>query len=222
MVTIPLRSVQAVNLLLSSGIVIFMSAGVIIETWVELNLETKNPRSHSPWLYYGDLWPEDDMKFVRTLMISVFSLAFIHNLFLGLEYSYMIPETKYLHLIPTLLGLVTGGLHLCALVLYHQKLIQGVPMYYSSYKITWVTFTTYFNAFCSAVSGVLSFLPHISSTCLKFTHTSSEESLVMQESTSSIKVVTLPERTAMPRSIVRVHSGDVKPHVPTRRVTWAL
>ncbi|XP_060035826.1 transmembrane protein 225 isoform X3 [Erinaceus europaeus] len=178
MVTIPLRSVQAVNLLLSSGIVIFMSAGVIIETWVELNLETKNPRSHSPWLYYGDLWPEaDDMKFVRTLMISVFSLAFIHNLFLGLEYSYMIPETKYLHLIPTLLGLVTG---------------------------------------------VLSFLPHISSTCLKFTHTSSEESLVMQESTSSIKVVTLPERTAMPRSIVRVHSGDVKPHVPTRRVTWAL
>ncbi|XP_075823939.1 transmembrane protein 225 isoform X2 [Microtus pennsylvanicus] len=45
---------------------------------------------------------------------------------------------------------------------------------------------------------------------------------------NSIQVISLPERTIMPRSIVHVHStiskdgSSNKPHVQTRRVTWAL
>lgn len=50
----------------------------------------------------------------------------------------------------------------------------------------------------------------------------------MEQHGVSIKVVSLPAGTAMPRSIVRLHSAHMKEDSPerlniqARRVTWAL
>ncbi|XP_008688389.1 transmembrane protein 225 [Ursus maritimus] len=232
MVNVSLRNIQAINMFFSSWALVFMAIGILMEEWVELTLETKkNTVSHSPWICCTILWPEDGLQLVRIMMISVLSLSFFHNLFLGLEFTYLIPQTKHVLFITVIVSVFTGILLLCALLLYHQKLRQGQSVYYSSYKITWVIFTAYLTVCLFMVSvlfspGILSFLECKQSTkifpCLTLIHTPEKESQDIEESDSSIKVVPSPE-AAIPRSIV--HTKDDSPNRPqlqTRRVTWAL
>ncbi|XP_004427240.1 PREDICTED: transmembrane protein 225 [Ceratotherium simum simum] len=233
MVHMSTRNIQAINMFFSSWALVFLAVGIIIEEWVELKLETKkNTISHSPWISSTTIWPEDDLEVVRIMLILVLSLSFFHNLFLGLEFTYLIPQTKHTLFIIVFLSFLTGILLLCALLLYHQKLRQGQSVYYASYKITWIIFTAYLNVFVFIACGILSLLQHKQSinscACLTIIHKSASESQDIQQSGNSIKVISLPARTAMPRSIVRVHSSHTKEDSPnksqiqTRRVTWAL
>ncbi|XP_058543114.1 transmembrane protein 225 [Neofelis nebulosa] len=222
------RGIQATNMVFSSWALVFLAIGIIMEEWVELTLETKkNTVSHSPWICCTTLWPEDGLEVVRTMMILVLILSFIHNLFLGLESTYLIPQTKHTLFIAVFLSFFTGLLLLCALLMYHQKLSQGKTVYYSSYKITWIIFTAYLNVSLFVASGVLSLLQYKQSiksfACLTILRTSSREIKDRQESESSIKVISLPEQPAMLRSIV--HTKEDFPnraHIQTRRVTWAV
>ncbi|XP_019664539.1 transmembrane protein 225 [Ailuropoda melanoleuca] len=225
MVNVSLRNIQAINMFFSSWALVFMAIGILMEEWVELTLETKkNTVSHSPWICCTILWPEDGLQLVRIMMISVLSLSFFHNLFLGLEFTYLIPQTKHVLFVTVILSVFTGILLLCALLLYHQKLRQGQSVFYSSYKITWVIFTAYLTVCLFMVSGILSFLECKQSNkvfpCLTLIQIPEKESQDIEESDSSIKVVPSP---AIPRSIV--HTKDDSPNRPqlqTRRVTWAL
>ena len=80
--------------------------------------------------------------------------------------------------------------------------------------------------------GILSVLQHKQSIncCASLTilHESEREIQDIQQSESSIRGTSLPAHTAMPHSIVRVHSthtGEDSPNksqIQTRRVTWAL
>ncbi|XP_032328199.1 transmembrane protein 225 isoform X2 [Camelus ferus] len=51
------------------------------------NVWSCGPRSESPG---------DGLKVVRDMMLLVFSLSLLHNLLLGLEFTYMIPQTKHI------------------------------------------------------------------------------------------------------------------------------
>ncbi|KAK2508638.1 hypothetical protein MC885_020455 [Smutsia gigantea] len=232
MVQILVRNIQATNMISSSFTLVFLAVGIVMEEWVVLRLETqKNPISHSPWICCSSIWPEGNLEVVRILMVLDLSLSFFHNLFLGLEFTYLIPQTKQVLYIVVFLSFFTGIL-LCALLLYQQKLRQGESMYYSSYEITWIISTAYFSIFFFIVSASLSLLEHkqsISScACLATTDKPAKENQDLEPSGTSIKVVSLPERTAMPRSIVHVHSthrtenSPKKSHVQARRVTWAV
>ncbi|KAM5223965.1 transmembrane protein 225 [Hipposideros larvatus] len=187
MVEKSIRNIQATNMLFSSWTLILLVLGIIMDDWVELNSETKkNRKSHSPWTY-TTIWPEDELKVVRIIMILVLNLSFFHNLFLGLEFTYMIPQTKYI---------------------------------------------LFIDVFISFFTGALSFLQYKKSrnscACMNITHDPSRGSQDIQESGSTVQVLSLPARTAMPRSIVRVQSMRSGEHVPKksqiqkRRVTWAL
>uniref|UniRef100_A0A8C4L5Y2 Transmembrane protein 225 domain-containing protein n=1 Tax=Equus asinus asinus TaxID=83772 RepID=A0A8C4L5Y2_EQUAS len=208
MVHISTRNIQATNMLFSSWALVFLAVGIIVEEWVELKFETKNDTiSHSPWICCTTVWPEDNLKVVRILMIWVLSLSFFHNMFLGLEFTYLIPQTKLVLFVNVFLSILL----LCALLHYHLNLRQGQSVYYASYKITWIIFTAYLNVFFFIVSGE----------CLQEIHD-------IQQSESSIRGTSLPACTAMPHSIVRVHSthtGEDSPNksqIQTHRVTWAL
>ncbi|XP_004688865.1 PREDICTED: transmembrane protein 225 [Condylura cristata] len=220
------RKIQATNLFFSSWGLVFLTVGVVVEEWVNLKLDTQKFISHSPWICCTALWPEDKLEVVRIMMILVLNLSFLHNLFLGLEFTYMIPQMKYILFIPVILGFLTGSLLFFALLLYHQKLRQGQAVYYSSYKITWITFIAYLNVFCFISSGFLSLLSQSHScSCLNIIRLCPIKHLDAQPSEIAVKPVSLPERTAMPRSIVRSHCREDslnKPHSQTRRVTWAL
>ncbi|XP_042762416.1 transmembrane protein 225 isoform X2 [Panthera tigris] len=214
------RGIQATNMVFSSWALVFLAIGIIMEEWVELTLETKK-NTHS------FCFPTDGLEVVRTMMILVLILSFIHNLFLGLESTYLIPQTKHTLFIAVFLSFFTGLLLLCALLMYHQKLSQGKTVYYSSYKITWIIFTAYLNVSLFVASGVLSLLQYKQSiksfACLTILRTSSREIKDRQESESSIKVISLPEQPTMLRSIV--HTKEDFPnraHIQTRRVTWAV
>ncbi|ELW65859.1 Transmembrane protein 225 [Tupaia chinensis] len=87
------------------------------------------------------------LEVVRILMIMVLSFSFFLNLFLGLEFTYMIPRNKYVTLFAAFLGFLSGALMLCAILLYRQKLEKGKSVYFSSYKESWVTATSYLNVF---------------------------------------------------------------------------
>ncbi|XP_045339222.1 transmembrane protein 225 isoform X2 [Leopardus geoffroyi] len=107
------RGIQATNMVFSSWALVFLAIGIIMEEWVELTLETKkNTVSHSPWICCTTLWPEDGLEVVRTMMILVLILSFIHNLFLGLESTYLIPQTKHTLFIAVFLSFFTGVLSL--------------------------------------------------------------------------------------------------------------
>ncbi|XP_014699176.1 transmembrane protein 225 [Equus asinus] len=233
MVHISTRNVQATNMLFSSWALVFLAVGIIIEEWVELKFETKNDTiSHSPWICCTSVWPEDNLKVVRILMIWVLSLSFFHNMFLGLEFTYLLPQSKLVLFVNVFLSFLSGILLLCALLRYHRNLRQGQSVYYASYRITWIIFTAYLNVFFFIVSGILSILQHkqFINCCgsLTILHESVREIQDIQQSESSIRGTSLPARTAMPRSIVRVHSthtGEDSPNksqIQTRRVTWAL
>ncbi|XP_039106171.1 transmembrane protein 225 [Hyaena hyaena] len=228
MVDISSRGIQATNMVFSSWALVFFAIGIIVGKWVELTLETEtNTISHSPWICCTTFWPEGGLEVVRTMMILVLSLSFIHNLFLGLEFTYLIPQTKRTIFITVFLSFFTGLLLLCALLLYHQKLSQGKFVYYSSYKITWTIFTAYLNVSLFVASGVLSLLQYKQSinsfACLTIIRTSDREIKDIQESRNSIKVTSSPDQPAMPRSIVHTKEDfPNRPQVQTRRVTWAV
>ncbi|KAM8955170.1 transmembrane protein 225 [Lycaon pictus] len=228
MAKVSLRSIQATNMFFSSWALIFLTLGILREEWVELTLETKkNTISHSPWICCTTLWPEDGLEVVRIMMILCLSLSFVHNLFLGLEFTYFIPQTKYVFFITVFLSFFTGILLLCALILYQLKLKQGQSVYYSTYKITWIVFTAYLSVSFFMASGILSLLECKKSTsacaCATLIHTPERESEDVEESESSVKIVSLPENAAAPRSIVHTREGSPnRPQLQTRRVTWAL
>ncbi|XP_053515406.1 transmembrane protein 225 [Artibeus jamaicensis] len=197
------RNIQALNMFFSSWALVFLSLGVMVDDWVTLNFETKtNMQSHSPWIY-TTIWPKDDLKVVRIMLILVISFSFFHNLFLGLEFTFMIPQTKYIFLITVFLSFFTGILLLCALLLYHLKLRRGRSVYYSGYKITWIISTAYLSVFFLFASGILCILQY------KQAMNSAEESHDTQQSGSSIEVASLQKLTIMPRSIVHVQSKNL-------------
>ncbi|XP_037360201.1 transmembrane protein 225 [Talpa occidentalis] len=226
MLHISTRKIQATNMFFSSWGLVFLTVGIPVEEWVRLKLKTQKYISHNPWICCTTVWPEDKLEVVRIMMMLVLSLSFLHNLFLGLEYTYMIPRMKYIHFIPVILSFLTGILLFSALLLYHQKLRQGQAVYYTSYKITWITFIAYLNVFCFIASGILSLVAqsHLCS-CLNIIHICPVESLDTEPSEISVKPISLSECTAMPRSIVRSSYREdslSKPHIQTHHVTWAL
>ncbi|CAN0322576.1 unnamed protein product [Rangifer tarandus platyrhynchus] len=151
------------------------------------------------------------------------------DLLLDFEFTYTIPQTKYTLIMTACFAFLTGILLLSALLLYHHMLTQGKFVYYLSYKICWISFTAYLNILLLFTSGFLSLLQYKQSIngsgSLITIRKSARESQVMEQHGVSIKVVSLPAGTAMPRSIVRVHSAHVKedspkrPHVQAHRVT---
>ncbi|KAF6083339.1 transmembrane protein 225 [Phyllostomus discolor] len=222
MVQVSTRNIQALNMLFSSWALVFLSFGIMVDEWVTLNFETKtNMQSHSPWIH-TTIWPKDDLKVVRIMMILVISFSFFHNLFLGLEFTFMIPQTKCIFLITVFLSFFTGILLFCALLLYHLKLRRGQSVYYSGYKITWIISTAYLSVFFLFASGILCLLQY------KQYMNSAKESHNTQQSGNSIEVISLQKLAVMPRSIVRVHPKNLdqdslrKPQSQKRRVTWAL
>ncbi|NP_001073753.2 transmembrane protein 225 [Bos taurus] len=231
MVHILVRKVEATNMFFSSWTLVFLAVGIIIEEWAELKLGPQKPTiTHSPWICCTPLWPSDGLEVIRNILIVVLSLSFMHNLLLGFEFTYMIPQTKYTLIMTACLAFLTGILLLGALLLYHHMLRQGESVYYSSYKISWIIFTAYLNVLFLFISGFLSLLqykqPIDGSGSL--IPRSARKSQVMEQHGVSIKVVSLPAGTAMPRSIVRLHSAHMKEDSPerlniqARRVTWAL
>uniref|UniRef100_A0A8C6EH10 Transmembrane protein 225 domain-containing protein n=1 Tax=Moschus moschiferus TaxID=68415 RepID=A0A8C6EH10_MOSMO len=231
MVHILVRKVEAANMFLSSWILVFLAIGIIIEEWAELKLGHQKPMiSHNPWICCTSLWSSDGLEVVRNILIVVLSLSFMHNLLLGFEFTDMIPQTKFTLIMTACLAFLTGILLLGALLLYHHMLTQGKSVYYSSYKISWIIFTAYLNILLSFASGFLSLLQYKQSIGGSGSRIpkSARESQVMEQHGVSIKVISLPAGTAMPRSIVRIHSAHTKEDSPgrlnvqARRVTWAL
>ena len=51
----------------------------------------------------------DGLEVVRNILIVVFSLSFMHNLLLGFEFTYMIPQTKYTLIMTACLAFLTGN-----------------------------------------------------------------------------------------------------------------
>ncbi|XP_011857033.1 PREDICTED: transmembrane protein 225 [Mandrillus leucophaeus] len=229
MVHVSKRSIQGMNILLSSWVVVLTVIGVTLDEWVELISEDEGIKiNHSPWMTCCPaVWPEDDLKVVRIMMMSILGLSFLLNLILGMKFTYLIPQNKSLQLFTAILSFFSGILLLWALMLYHNKLKHGQSVHFSTYRITWIMNTAYLNVFFLSVCGILSLLECKlstgSCTCLNI-HTSDTE---CKESENSIEGISLPEHAAKPRSIVRAHTVNSKEdilnkQVQTRRVTWAL
>ncbi|XP_005378459.1 PREDICTED: transmembrane protein 225 isoform X1 [Chinchilla lanigera] len=227
------RNIQTTNLLFSSWAVVSLIIGVFMKEWVELVPKIKKVKiSHSPWMTCcTTIWPEDSLKVVRIMMVLVLCLSFFLNLILGMQYTYVIPQNRYIQLIIAFSCFLTGCLLLGTLTLYHHKLNQGQGLYFSSFKITWVPFTAYLTAVFFITCGFLCLLqckqPIHSCTCQKI-HSSTEQCIDKQLCGQSIQVISLPESTAMPRGIVRLSSQQSKEdsankeHLQKRHVTWAL
>ncbi|XP_008590631.1 PREDICTED: transmembrane protein 225 [Galeopterus variegatus] len=233
MVRMSSRNIQAMNLLFSSWAVALLVIGVIVDEWIELIPHTqKNKLGHSPWMVCcTTIWPEDNLKVIRIMMIWVFILSFFLNLILGLESTCMFPQNKYVHLIIAFISFLSGILLLCTLLLYHHNLRQGQTMYFSSYKISWVTIAAYVNVIFLVTCGILSLLQckqyTNNCTCLNICK-SAKKCKDVQQSGDPIQVTSLPEHSAVLRSIVRRHSVNSdedalrRSQVQKRRVTWAL
>ncbi|XP_006834063.1 PREDICTED: transmembrane protein 225 [Chrysochloris asiatica] len=235
MVEILIRNIQTANLFFSSLALTILVIGTITEKWIELKLEAeKLTINHSPWMLCCiTIWPEDDLEVVRIMMILTISFSFLLNLALGMEFTYLIPHTKYIHIFTAFFSFLTGILLLSALVLYHNKLRQGQSVYYSSYEITWVAYTAYVNVTFIVICGILSILNYLQFvkrfTLLNIIRKSVKESNEVPQSRDSIQVISTVDPTTMPRSIVRLPSMSGKedvlrksPRVQARRVTWAL
>ncbi|XP_064338065.1 transmembrane protein 225 [Camelus dromedarius] len=94
------------------------------------------------------------LKVVRDMMLLVFSLSLLHNLLLGLEFTYMIPQTKHILFMTASLSFFTGALLLSALVLYQHHLRQAESVYHCSYRVTWNFFIAYSTIFFFIASGM--------------------------------------------------------------------
>ncbi|XP_031199998.1 transmembrane protein 225 isoform X2 [Mastomys coucha] len=185
MMHIPNRSIQAANIFFSSGAILLLIVGLIMENWVELIPKVrKDKTTHSPWLgCCPPFWPEESLEVIRRIMMMTLNIAIYLNLIIGLQFTYMISQNKFVHL---------------------------------------------FVGFLSFFAGIFCFIQTTNRCeCMKFCipHTESKNQKL---TSSTIQVVSLPPRTAVPRSIVHVHSvtskdGSIpRPHIPSRRVTWAL
>ncbi|XP_055211804.1 transmembrane protein 225 isoform X2 [Gorilla gorilla gorilla] len=180
MVHVSNSSIQGMNILFSSWAVVLTVMGITLDKWVELISEDERAKmNHSPWMMCCPaFWPEGDLKVVRIMMMSSLGLSFLLNLILGMKFTYLIPQNKYIQLFTTILGFFSGILSLLE---------------------------------CKLSTS--------SCTCLNI-HKSDNE---CKESENSIEDISLPERTAMPRSIVRAHTvNSLNKKVQTHRVTWAL
>ncbi|XP_037695754.1 transmembrane protein 225 [Choloepus didactylus] len=233
MVHLSSRIIQTTNTILSSLALVFSVIGIIEDKWVELNLETrKTTINHSPWMVCcTTIWPEDDLEVIRTLMILTLILSFLFNLIQGMEFTEMIPQTKYMHLFTAFFSFLTGILLLSAFLYYYHKLRQGQGTYFSRYKVTWIHFTVYVNFIFYVICGIfclLHFKQSIKSlACLNTIHVSVRERSHELPPGTSIQVISTINPAIMPRSIVRAHSIDTKedvkpPSMQARRVTWAL
>ncbi|XP_055970811.1 transmembrane protein 225 [Sorex fumeus] len=146
------RNFCAVILFFSSWVLIFLTAGIVVEDWVHLNTEnmpnTKNkPISHSPWKSSkDDLWQGDNTENIRIMMGIILSLAFFYNFFLGLGFTYMIPRNEHSCFTSIVLSFLTGMFLLITLLAYHYNIKQGHHRF-SNYKLTWITFINYVNVF---------------------------------------------------------------------------
>uniref|UniRef100_A0A8C9Q0T3 Transmembrane protein 225 domain-containing protein n=1 Tax=Spermophilus dauricus TaxID=99837 RepID=A0A8C9Q0T3_SPEDA len=224
------RHIQATNILVSSWVVLFLIVGVILEEWIKLTInettdnqttnKTTDETIHNPWMTCCTaVWPEDGLKIIRIMMLTVLITSCTSNFILGLLFTYIIPQNKYVYLIIFLFSILL----FCALLLYDGMLRKGKTVYFSSFKITWVAATAYFTIILLLACRKC-FCDSSFCTCLKIQKSAKD----LQLSGSSIQVISLPERTVMPRSIVRVHSHNSKEdtanrsHVQARRVTWAL
>ncbi|XP_016777694.1 transmembrane protein 225 isoform X2 [Pan troglodytes] len=153
MVHVSNRSIQGMNILFSSWAIVLTMMGITLDKWVELISEDERAKmNHSPWMMCCPaFWPEDDLKVVRIMMMSSLGLSFLLNLILGMKFTYLIPQNKYIQLFTTILGFFSGIFLLWALILYHNKLKQGPSMHFSSYRITWIMYTAYLNVFFLSV-----------------------------------------------------------------------
>ncbi|XP_002708365.3 transmembrane protein 225 isoform X1 [Oryctolagus cuniculus] len=234
MVYISSRNMQAINMLSSSWATVLLTIGIIVDEWVELIPKRQTIKvNHSPWMTCCiTTWPEGELERIRMMMVAVLGISFSLNLILGLEFTYVIPQNIYIHLLTATEGLLSGILLVCALLLYHQKLSQGESVYFTRYKISLATFIAYLNVFFFFVTGIISLIQCKQSiNCSTWLHltTPAKERENTQLPKTSVQVTSLPENTIMPRSIVRKHSSmsskeDIpsKSQVQTRRVTWAL
>ncbi|XP_005069447.1 transmembrane protein 225 isoform X1 [Mesocricetus auratus] len=224
------RIIQAVNIVFSSGAIVMMIVGLIMENWVELIPKVRKDKiTHSPWLgCCPTLWPEESLKTIRGMMMMCLNVSIYLNLILGLQFTYMISQNKCMHLFIGFLSFFTGCLMFCAITMYHYKLNKGQRTYFVHYKIKWIVFTSYLAIAFLFTCGIFCFIQCTNRcACMRFCIPHGEIR-GRRLSGSSIQVISLPERTTMPRSIVHVHSisskeGNMnKPHVQARRVTWAL
>uniref|UniRef100_A0A5F9CVU5 Transmembrane protein 225 domain-containing protein n=1 Tax=Oryctolagus cuniculus TaxID=9986 RepID=A0A5F9CVU5_RABIT len=224
MVYISSRNMQAINMLSSSWATVLLTIGIIVDEWVELIPKRQKIKvNHSPWMTCCiTTWPEGELERIRMMMVAVLGISFSLNLILGLEFTYVIPQNIYIYTSSLCVGFM-GILLVCALLLYHQKLSQGESVYFTRYKISLATFIAYLNVFF--------FFCKQSINCSTWLHltTPAKERENTQLPKTSVQVMSLPENTIMPRSIVRKHSSmsskeDIpsKSQVQTRRVTWAL
>ncbi|XP_036209037.1 transmembrane protein 225 [Myotis myotis] len=174
-----------------------------------------------------------DMEVIRVMLIIVLSLSYFYNFFLGLEFTYMIPQTTCVIFMAVFLTFFTGVLLLSALLLYHIKLRQGKSVYYSNYHITWNISTAYISIFFHFASGLFSLLEYQrvmkKSASVTTMENSGRDSDMRQQSGSSIQVIPLPERSPILPSIVHTHSDPSKEsrlqrdsQMQKRRVTWAM
>ncbi|XP_006895687.1 PREDICTED: transmembrane protein 225 [Elephantulus edwardii] len=236
MVVILMRNIQATNMILSSLALVILVLGIIADNWIILKLEAnKVTIHHSPWMQCCfTAWPEDDLEVVRIMMILTLSLSFLLNLVLGMEFTYLIPPTIYIHFITATFSFLAGILLLSALLIYHHRLWQGQFVYFCSYKITWILHTAYINITFFIICGILSLL-----SCLQFVKhficlniinkPVIKDSNQVPKSGNSIRVISSADSTKMPHGIVRLPSQTGKDNVSgrqsrtqVRHVTWAL
>ncbi|XP_076432170.1 transmembrane protein 225 isoform X2 [Peromyscus maniculatus bairdii] len=223
MMHLPNRSIQSVNIVFSSGAIVMLVVGLIMENWVELIPKIrKDKTTHSPWLgCCPAFWPEDSLGTISSIMKMSLNISISLNLILGLQFTSMISQNKCVHLL-------IGFLSFFTVTVYHHRLNKGQQKYFVTYKVKWIAFTVYLAIALFLTCGIFCFMQCTNKcACPKFCIPSSEVSS-RRLSGSSIQVISLPERTTMPRSIVHVHSmtsndGTLhKPHVQSRRVTWAV
>nr|KAF6282929.1 transmembrane protein 225 [Myotis myotis] len=189
--------------------------------------------SHAAATWLEDCLSPGDMEVIRVMLIIVLSLSYFYNFFLGLEFTYMIPQTTCVIFMAVFLTFFTGVLLLSALLLYHIKLRQGKSVYYSNYHITWNISTAYISIFFHFASGLFSLLEYQrvmkKSASVTTMENSGRDSDMRQQSGSSIQVIPLPERSPILPSIVHTHSDPSKEsrlqrdsQMQKRRVTWAM
>nr|XP_034347233.1 transmembrane protein 225 isoform X2 [Arvicanthis niloticus] len=107
---IPNRSIQAANIFFSSGAILLLVAGLIMENWVELVPRLrKDKTTHSPWLgCCPSFWPEESLESIRQMMMITLNIAIYLNLIIGLQFTYMISQNKCAHLFVGFLSFFAG------------------------------------------------------------------------------------------------------------------
>ena len=66
-------------------------------------------KKHLSSSQYRFFFSTDGLEVIRNILIVVFSLSFMHNLLLGFEFTYMIPQTKYTLIMTACLAFLTGN-----------------------------------------------------------------------------------------------------------------